>query len=69
MQHLDVCLSRSKTKSAQSNQSSLCAQLEAKDLRFRQADNEDSDQTGAGDLSLCWVHRPFCWFCHAAAHF
>ena len=21
------------------------------------------------DLSLCWAHRPFCWFCHNAAHF
>ena len=20
------------------------------------------------DLSLCWVHMPFCWFCHAVAH-
>ena len=20
------------------------------------------------DLSLHWVHRSFCWFCHAAAH-
>ena len=20
------------------------------------------------DLSLCWVHKPFCWFCHEAAH-
>ena len=20
------------------------------------------------DLSLCWMHRPVCWFCHAAAH-
>ena len=20
------------------------------------------------DLSLCWVHIPFCWFCHEAAH-
>ena len=20
------------------------------------------------DLSLCWVHMPFCCFCHAAAH-
>ena len=19
------------------------------------------------DLSLCWVHMSFCWFCHAAA--
>ena len=21
------------------------------------------------DLSLCWVHMPFCWFCHEVAHF
>ena len=20
------------------------------------------------NLCLCWVHRSFCWFCHAAAH-
>ena len=20
------------------------------------------------DLSLCWAHMPFCWFCHDAAH-
>ena len=20
------------------------------------------------DLRLCWVHMPFCWFCHEAAH-
>ena len=20
------------------------------------------------DLSLRWAHRPFCWFCHSAAH-
>ena len=19
------------------------------------------------DLSLCWMHRSFCWLCHAAA--
>ena len=19
-------------------------------------------------MSLCWVHMPFCWFCHAPAH-
>ena len=19
------------------------------------------------DLSLCWVHMPFCWFCHEVA--
>ena len=21
------------------------------------------------DLSLCWAHMPFCWFCHVVAHF
>ena len=21
------------------------------------------------DLSLCWAHRSFCWFCHAVALF
>ena len=21
------------------------------------------------DLSLCWAHRSFCWFCHEAAHY
>ena len=21
------------------------------------------------DLSLCWAHIPFCWFCHVVAHF
>ena len=30
------------------------------------ADREDPDQT---DLSLRWVHRSFCWFCHEAAQF
>ena len=35
---------------------------------FLQADSEDSDQTDQADLSLCWVHRSFCWFCHVAAH-
>ena len=28
-----------------------------------------SDWAGAqADLSLCWEHMPFCWFCHDAAH-
>ena len=29
-----------------------------------------SDWAGAqaNDLSLRWVHMPFCWFCHAVAH-
>ena len=26
-------------------------------------------QYAQADLSLCWAHRSFCWFCHAAAHF
>ena len=25
--------------------------------------------TAQSDLSLGWVHKSFCWFCHAAAHF
>ena len=37
---------------------------------FLHADSEDSDQTGWMPrlMNLCWVHRSFCWFCHAAAH-
>ena len=34
--------------------------------------SNDSDQTGGdtqADLSLCWTHRSFCWFCHEATHF
>ena len=68
--------------SAQSDQSSLCAQWVAKDLSFLQADSEDS-QTGRmprlsedwsdwadaqADPSLRWAHMPFYWFCHDAAH-
>ena len=22
----------------------------------------------SADLSLCWAHMPFCWFCHAVAY-
>ena len=32
---------------------------------FLHAYSEYSDQA---DLSLCWVHRSFCWLCHAVAH-
>ena len=40
----------------------------AKESSFLYADSEDSDQTGRmPDLSLRWVHMPFCWFCHEAA--
>ena len=50
---------------AQSDQSSLVA----KDPSFLHADREDwSDWADAqADLSLRWVHMPFCWFCHEAA--
>ena len=42
---------------------------DSEDLRSAWA-SEYSDQTGAdaqADLSLRWVHRSFCMFCHAAA--
>ena len=53
---------RSAWASAQSDQSSLCAQWIAKYQSFLHADSEESD------LSLRWAHMPFCWFCHEAAH-
>ena len=38
--------------------------------RLLHAHSEDwSDWADAqADLSLCWAHRSFCWFCHAVAH-
>ena len=45
---------RSASASAQSDQSSLCAQWVAKDSRFLHADSEDSDQTGQMPR-LIWV--------------
>ena len=42
------------------SESSLCAQWIAKDPSLLHADREDS--------CLPWVHMPFCWFCHEAAH-
>ena len=27
-----------------------------------------SDWAAQADLSLRWVHMPFCWFCHALTH-
>ena len=52
------------------SESSLCAQWVAKDPSILHADSEDwSDWANArADLSLCWAHMPFCWFCHEAAH-
>ena len=54
--------------SAQTDQSSLCAQWVAKDPSFLHADSEDwSDWADAqAHLSLRWAHS-FCWFCHVAA--
>ena len=51
------------------SESSLCAQWVIKDPRFLHADSEDSDQSGRmpTDLSRCWAHGSFCWFCHATA--
>ena len=49
------------------SESLLCALGIDKDPRFLHGDNEDwSDWT---DLSLCWAHWSFCWFCLAGAHF
>ena len=61
---------RSVWASTQSDQSSLCTKQVAKDPRFLHAVSEDwSDWEDAqADPSLCWGHRSFCWFCHAAAH-
>ena len=60
------------------SESSLCAQWAAKDQSFLHVDSEDSDKTGRmsrliwvfaqADLSLCWAHMPFWWFCHEVAH-
>ena len=53
------------------SESSLCTQWTAKDPSFLHVDSEDwSDWADAqADLSLRWAHKPFCWFCHDAAHF
>ena len=63
---------RSTWADAQSDQSLLRALWVAKDPMLPHADSEDSNQTGRinaqADLSLCWTHRSFCWFCHAGAH-
>ena len=51
------------------SESSLCAQWVAKDPSFLHADSELwSDWVDAqADLSLCWAHMPFFWFCYKAA--
>ena len=56
--------------SAQSDQNLRCPHEEKLgSLVTHWAHSEDwSDWMDAqADLSLCWVHIPFCWFCHEAA--
>ena len=62
-----VCAQRrlgSAWASAQSDQSSLCAQWLAKDPSFLHADSENSDQTGRMPrlISLRWAHTHFVGF-------
>ena len=49
------------------SESLLCILWVAKGPMFLHVDSEDWADAQA-DLSLCWVHMPFCWFCHAVAH-
>ena len=51
------------------SESSPCTHWVAKGPRFLHADSKDwSDWADAqADLSLCWAHRSFCWFCQTAA--
>ena len=58
-------------KTAQSDQSLLCAQWVAKNPSFLHEDSKDSDQTGWMPRLIClrWAHMPFCWFCRDVAHF
>ena len=52
-----------------SKDSDQCTQWVAKDPSLLHVDSENSDQTGQMPrLSLRWVHRPYCWFCHERAH-
>ena len=51
------------------SKSSLCAQWIARGPRFLHADSERlwSDwEYAQAVMSLCWAHRSFHWFCHAA---
>ena len=51
------------------SESSLCAHWVAKEPGFLHADSEDWSNwmDAQADLSLRWVHKPFCWFCHEGA--
>ena len=62
---------RSTWASAQSDQSLLCPHEESWSLAIIRAHlSLWSDWVDAqADLSLHWMQRSFCWFCHEAAHF
>ena len=64
-------LMRKATKwvSAQSDQSSLCAQWVAKDPKFLHVDSEDWSGHGIcpGWSESSLAAQSFCWFCHVAA--
>ena len=47
------------------SESSLSAWRKLGSLAIHWVHSENSDQT----RSLRWVHMPFCWFCHEAAHY
>ena len=53
------------------SESSMSAGIKLGSLATHWAHSEDwSDWVEAqADLSLHWVHRSCCWFCHAATHF
>ena len=55
--------------SAQSDQSLLSAWRKIGSLATHWVHSKDwSDWADAqADLSLCWAHRSFCWFCHEVA--
>ena len=51
------------------SESSLCTQWVAKDPSFLHAESEDWSVwvDAQADLSLCWAHMPFYWFCRETA--
>ena len=63
---------RSAWASAQSDQNLCCPlteQLRSQGFFMRTAKILVRRSNAQPDLNLHWVHRPFCWFCHAAALF
>ena len=63
-------MSRVMTKSAQSDQSLCCRMKKPWTLSYPVSTQRRlwSDWGDAqDDMSLCWAHRSFCWFCHDVA--